>query len=159
MQLIKQQHTYDCGPAALMMVAEYYGIDCTMEELTERCHLTRDGVTLYDLQQAAENIGLRTLAIRCTVEELVERIPLPAIVLWTNNHYIVVDEADDSRIHVLDPARGSVWYSHEEFQRGWYQEDKQTGVLMAVEWEPPLAPLLSHVSSFLQSAFLGTRRA
>ena len=104
-----------------------------MEKLTERCHLTRDGVTLYDLQQAAENIGLRTLAIRCTVEELVERIPLPAIVLWTNNHYIVVDEADDSRIHVLDPARGSVWYSHEEFQRGWYQEDKQTGVLMAVE--------------------------
>ena len=104
-----------------------------MEKLTERCHLTRDGVTLYDLQQAAENIGLRTLAIRCTVEELVERIPLPAIVLWTNNHYIVVDEADDSRIHVLDPARGSVWYSHEEFQRGWYQEDKQTGVLMVVE--------------------------
>ena len=105
-----------------MMVAEYYGIDCTMEEL-------------------------------------VERIPLPAIVLWTNNHYVVVDEADDSRIHVLDPARGSVWYSHEEFQRGWHQEDKQTGVLMAVEWEPPLDPLLSHVSSFLQSAFLGTRRA
>ena len=96
LRLILQEKPLTCGPAALMMVAEYYGIDCTMEEL-------------------------------------VERIPLPAIVLWTNNHYVVVDEADDSRIHVLDPARGSVWYSHEEFQSGWHQEDKQTGVLMAVE--------------------------
>ena len=133
LRLIRQICTNDCGPAALMMVAEYYGRECTMEELTERCHLTRDGVSLYDLQLAAESIGLRTLAIRCTVEELVERIPLPAIALWTGNHYVVVDEADDSRIHVLDPARGSVWYSHEEFQRGWYQENKQTGVLMVVE--------------------------
>ena len=133
MQLVKQQHTNDCGVAVLMMVAEYHGKECTMEELTERCQLTRDGASLYDLQQAAESIGLQTLAIRCTVEELVERIPLPVIALWTNNHYIVVDDADDSRIHVLDPARDSVWYSHDEFQRGWYQEDKQTGVLMVVE--------------------------
>ena len=138
LRLIRQICTNDCGPAALKMVAEYYGKECTMEELTERCHLTRDGVSLYDLQRAAESIGLRTLAIHCTVEELVERIPLPAIALWTGNHYVVVDEADDSRIHVLDPARGSMWYSHEEFQHGWYQENKQTGVLMAVEDRSPL---------------------
>lgn len=135
--MILQKKCNDCGPAALMMVAEYYGKECTMEELTERCQLTRDGISLFDLCRAAEGIGLRTLAIRCTVKELVERVPLPAIALWTGNHYVVVDEADDCQIHVLDPARGSMEYSHGEFMRGWYQENKQTGVLLAVEDRSP----------------------
>ena len=62
--------------------------------------------------------------------------PLPAIALWTGNHYVVVDEADDSHIHVLDPARGSMEYSHGEFMRGWYQENKEQGVIMVLEEAP-----------------------
>ena len=139
MQLVKQQHTNDCGPAALMMVAQHYGKDLSMEELKARCQLTRDGISLFDLCRAAEGIGLRTLAIRCTVKELVERVPLPAIALWTGNHYVVVDEADDSQIHVLDPARGSMEYSHGEFMRGWYQENKEQGVIMVLEEAPIVA--------------------
>ena len=52
------------------------------------------------------------------------------IALWTGNHYVVVADADDKRIHVLDPARGSVDYTLDEFQCGWYQEGRKDGVLM-----------------------------
>ena len=96
MKLIHQQHSNDCGPAVLQMIAEYYGMSYTREE------------------------------------ELVERIPMPAIALWTRNHYVVAD-ADDSLVHVLDPARGSLDYTHNEFQSGWYQEGRKDGVVMVVD--------------------------
>ncbi len=96
MKLIHQQHSNDCGPAVLQMIAEYYGMSYTR------------------------------------IEELVERIPMPAIALWTGNHYVVVADADDSLVHVLDPARGSVDYTLDEFQCGWYQEGRKDGVVMMV---------------------------
>ena len=58
------------------------------------------------------------------------KIPLPVIALWTGNHYVIVADADDKRIHVLDPARGSVDYTLDEFQCGWYQEGRKDGVVM-----------------------------
>jgi ATP-binding cassette subfamily B protein len=105
----------------------------TREEILAKCRLTEDGISLFDLQRAAESIGLRALSIHCTIEELVERIPLPAIALWTGNHYVIVADADDNCIHVLDPARGSMNYSYNEFQSGWYQEGRKDGVLMVVD--------------------------
>ena len=133
MKLIHQQHFNDCGPAVLQMIAEYYGMSYTREEILAECRLTEDGISLFDLQRAAESIGLRTLSIRCTIEELVERIPMPAIALWTGNHYVIVADVDDNCIHVLDPARGSMNYSYNEFQSGWYQKGRKDGVLMVVD--------------------------
>lgn len=128
-----QMDSHDCGPAALKIIAKHFGKYYSLQYLRDRCGITKEGVSLHDISVGAENIGLRTLAVKCDVNEVVNSVPFPAIIFWNNNHFVVVYHADKKRIYVSDPARGRVKYSHETFKQGWYQRGENQGVLLAVE--------------------------
>jgi len=53
----KQYDAMDCGPAALLMIAQYYGKKYTLETLRTNSHITREGVSLLGISDAAEEIG------------------------------------------------------------------------------------------------------
>ena len=128
-----QMDSHDCGPASLKIIAKHFGKYYSLQYLRDRCGITKEGVSLHDISVGAENIGLRTLAVKCDVNEIVNSVPFPAIIFWNNNHFVVVYHADKKRIYVSDPARGRVKYSHETFKQGWYQRGENQGVLLAVE--------------------------
>lgn len=128
-----QMDSHDCGPASLKIIAKHFGKYYSLQYLRDRCGITKEGVSLHDISVGAENIGLRTLAVKCDVNEVVNSVPFPAIIFWNNNHFVVVYHADKKRIYVSDPARGRVKYSHETFKQGWYQRGENQGVLLAVE--------------------------
>lgn len=128
-----QMDSHDCGPAALKIIAKHFGKYYSLQYLRDRCGITKEGVSLHDISVGAENIGLRTLAVKCDVNEVVNSVPFPAIIFWNNNHFVVVYHADKKHIYVSDPARGRVKYSHETFKQGWYQRGENQGVLLAVE--------------------------
>ena len=128
-----QMDSHDCGPAALKIIAKHFGKYYSLQYLRDRCGITKEGVSLHDISVGAENIGLRTLAVKCDVNEIVNSVPFPAIIFWNNNHFVVVYHADKKHIYVSDPARGRVKYSHETFKQGWYQRGENQGVLLAVE--------------------------
>ena len=44
----------DCGPAALASIASYYGKNYSIPELREYCFLTKDGVSLLGIEDAAK---------------------------------------------------------------------------------------------------------
>ena len=125
--------SHDCGPASLKIIAKHFGKYYSLQYLRDRCGITKEGVSLHDISVGAENIGLRTLAVKCDVNEIVNSVPFPAIIFWNNNHFVVVYHADKKHIYVSDPARGRVKYSHETFKQGWYQRGENQGVLLAVE--------------------------
>lgn len=128
-----QMDSHDCGPAALKIIAKHFGKYYSLQYLRDRCGITKEGVSLHDISVGAENIGLRTLAVKCDVNEVVNSVPFPVIIFWNNNHFVVVYHADKKHIYVSDPARGRVKYSHETFKQGWYQRGENQGVLLAVE--------------------------
>jgi ATP-binding cassette, subfamily B, bacterial len=64
---------------------KHYNLD-TLRELTWK---TREGVSLLTISDAAEKIGFRTQGVRITVGQLAD-IPLPAIIHWTQNHFVVL---------------------------------------------------------------------
>ncbi len=128
-----QMDSHDCGPASLKIIAKHFGKYYSLQYLRDRCGITKEGVSLHDISVGAENIGLRTLAVKCDVNEIVNSVPFPAIIFWNNNHFVVVYHADKKHIYVSDPARGRVKYSHETFKQGWYQRGENQGVLLAVE--------------------------
>lgn len=117
----------DCGPACLKMIARYYGKFYSLQYLRDKCGITKEGVSFLDMSHAAESIGLRTLSLRCTIDDLLYKIPLPAVVLWDNSHFVVVYDVntpkaygnkkrtDRGTIYVSDPAKGRVKYGAEEF--------------------------------------------
>ena len=113
----------DCGPAALRMVAKYYGRHYTMETLRERCEKGKVGVNLLGISKGAESIGLRTLGARLSFDELCKGT-LPAIVHWNQNHFVVLydvkGKGDNVKLFIADPATGQVKLNAEEFKKSWF---------------------------------------
>lgn len=128
-----QMDSQDCGPASLKIIAKYFGKFYSLQYLRDRCGITKEGVSLLDLSTGAESIGLRTLAIKCVMDDVVNSIPLPAIVFWKENHFVVVYGTDKRYVYVSDPAKGRIKYTHEQFKKGWCRKGEENGVLLAVE--------------------------
>lgn len=128
-----QMDSQDCGPSCLKMIAKYYGKYYSLQYLRDKCGITKEGVSLLDLSTGGESIGLRTLSVKCGLADLVEKVPLPAIVFWNENHYIVVYHATKRYVYVADPTKGRIKYSHQEFERGWLLSNERNGVVLAIE--------------------------
>ena len=120
-----QLDAMDCGPTSLRIVAQYYGRHYSLQNLRERCHLTREGVSLLGISDAAESIGFRTTGVKITWEQLRDAALLPCIVHWNQQHFVVVYKIalkrGKWRVYVSDPASGLLEYSEEQFLKAWIQ--------------------------------------
>ncbi len=128
-----QMDAKDCGPACLKIISKYYGKYYSLQYLRDLCGITREGVSLYDISYAAEKIGLRTVSVKATLKDLIQKVPLPCIIHWNNDHFVVVYKATEKKIHVSDPAKGLISYSHQEFRNNWCKTTTDIGIVMALE--------------------------
>ena len=85
-----QLDAMDCGPTCLRMIAKHYGRSYTLQTLRERSFITREGVSMLGISDAAESIGMHTQGVRITLEQLMEDVPLPCILHWNQNHFVVL---------------------------------------------------------------------
>lgn len=86
-----QLDAMDCGPTSLKMIAQFYGKYYSLQNLRERCHISREGVSLLGISDAAESIGFRTTGVKIYWEQLRDEVNLPCIVHWNHNHFVVVN--------------------------------------------------------------------
>ena len=139
-----QMEAMDCGPASLKMIAKYYGKSYTMQTLRERCFITREGVSMQGISDAAERIGFRTLGVRLTFEQLANETLLPCILHWNQNHFVVCykikrKKSSDARIYIADPASQKLVYRKEEFLKCWIsttRNNKPQGLALLLEPGP-----------------------
>jgi ATP-binding cassette subfamily B protein len=80
----------DCGATCLRMIAKYYGKNYSLETLREKTYITREGVSMLGISDAAEKMGFKTLGVHCDFERLYADAPFPCIVHWQQNHFVVV---------------------------------------------------------------------
>ena len=90
----------DCGPTCLRMIAKYYGRNYTLQYLRERSFITRAGVSMLGISDAAETIGFRTCGVRITLEQLKNEVDLPCILHWNQNHFVVLYGIKKRRLRV-----------------------------------------------------------
>lgn len=138
---LTQLDAMDCGPTCLRMVAKFYGRSYSLQSLRERCHITREGVSLLGISDAAESIGFRTTGVKITWEQLRDEMPMPCIVHWNQRHFVVVYGVIKRRkgtvVRVADPASGLLEYRFEDFLKSWLQsEDKSEGIALILEPTP-----------------------
>src|SRR5687767_12917798 len=93
----RQLDSMDCGPTCLKMVSRYYGKSVDLHVLREKCYITKRGVSLLGISDAAENLGFRTLGVKLTWEQLKDDANLPCIVHWNQNHFVVVHKISEKR--------------------------------------------------------------
>jgi len=129
----KQLDFRDCGPTCLRMIAKFYGKKFSREYLREKAGITKIGVTLAGIADAAEILEMRTLGMRISQKSLIEEIPLPCIVPWQQKHFIVVYKTSKSKIFVADPERGLLEYTHDEFFKHWSDVGDETGYVLLLE--------------------------
>ncbi len=134
-----QHDAMDCGPACLRMVAQYYGRHYTLESLRQKCHISREGVSLLGISGAAEGIGFKTVGVHISFKQLKEDSPLPCIVHWKQRHFVVVYKIRKDHVYVADPAHGLVKFRTKEFLNGWISrkgEDGDEGIALLLEPQP-----------------------
>ena len=121
----------DCGPTCLRMIAKHYGRSYTLQNLREKCFITRRGVSMLGISDAAESIGMHTQGVRIRLEQLMEDAPLPCILHWNHRHFVVLYKVrmkkglrvkpamTEKQFFIADPAGQKYEMSQEEFCRCW----------------------------------------
>lgn len=119
----RQLDAMDCGPTCLRMIARFYGKNYSLEELRRRSFITRAGVSMLGISEAAESIGFKTMGVRISLEQLCRQISLPCILHWNQRHFVVCYKITKTRhgykFYIADPASKKLVYNEDEMRSGW----------------------------------------
>ncbi|RZK44015.1 MAG: peptidase domain-containing ABC transporter [Pedobacter sp.] len=142
----RQLDEMDCGPTCLRMVAKHYGRSFSLQTLREKSQINREGVSMFGIANAAESIGFSTMGTKMPFEILTNEVPLPCIVHWGNNHFVVVykisrrkkTKNNNQTIFVADPGTELIAYSAAEFKSKWERETENgpQGFVLLLEPTP-----------------------
>lgn len=131
MKFTRQFDQMDCGPSCVRMVASAYGKDYPLSYLRSLSHLTREGVSVAGIRHALGEIGMDSATFKMTVQQLREKCPLPAILHWEQNHFVVLYKVKQNRwtkkwiYYIADPAYGKHDFNEESFSIFWLNGDKE----------------------------------
>ncbi len=121
--VVLQEFRNDCGPAALKMILEHYGVSLSLDECRREVGLKSGGTSMLRLLEIAERHGIRARGMRYDLNHL-EEIPIPLIAYLRIGHFVVVEEIDCKarQFIVKDPALGRLRLSADEFAGLWRGE-------------------------------------
>ncbi len=130
---ILQMECVECGAASLAMVLAHYGLWIPLENVRLACGVSRDGTKASNILKAARSYGFVGKGFRKEPETLPE-VPMPCIIFWNFNHFVVLEGIDRRGARINDPAVGRRFIDHEEFNRSF------TGVVLALQPGPDFRP-------------------
>ncbi len=93
---VRQIDEMDCGAACIAMLCRFFGHDVSMTSIRSAVGTDVSGTTLRGLIRGGEEIGLSMRAIKSSADRL-GALPLPAILHWEGNHWLIVHRVDGAR--------------------------------------------------------------
>lgn len=116
----------DCGPSCLVMISKHYGKEFSLPFFRDNSFITKNGVSLLGISQAAQNIGFETVSAKLTLEKLKEKKDdIPCVIHWNQSHFAVLYKIKKSKFskkyyfYVADPAHGLIKLTEDNFCKGW----------------------------------------
>jgi len=145
---IQQIDEMDCGAASLGMICRHFGRKVSLARIRQLCHTATDGTSLKALVRAATELGLAARALKASFRNL-PMMPLPAIVHWEGDHWIVLYDVDPEFVRVADPALGLRKLPRREFESKWTGYAALFDYTTAFEQAPESKPALTWILPFL----------
>ena len=141
---ITQPDTMECGATCLRMIAQYYGKKYSAETMQRLCRITREGVSMLSLSDAAEELGFRSVCGRISLERVVEQRPFPCILYWNQAHFVVLYDVKKKRkgklrFRIADPGKNLLELDEDTVRDAWIgacTSGQEKGILMALEPTP-----------------------
>ncbi|MXV13897.1 ATP-binding cassette domain-containing protein [Pedobacter sp. HMF7056] len=126
----------DCGPTCLRIIAKHYGRSYAIQRLRDLCNISKVGVSLLGISEAAEKIGLRSLGVKIEPDELTKS-QLPCILHWHSRHFVVLYKIKKDKYYVSDPEKGLLTYSERELRDHWLNNGRsREGVVLFLSPTP-----------------------
>lgn len=118
---VLQHSEEDCGAASLASIAKYYGRTFTLNHIREVVGTGQLGTTLLGLKRGAETLGFNARTVKATPELInqLNEAPLPAIIHWRGNHWVVLYGNHGKKCVVVDPAVGVRYISKKDLAENW----------------------------------------
>ena len=131
----QQLEATDCGITCIRILAKYYGKDVPMQTLRETCDTNRLGISIKNLIAGMTELGMLAKCVKISDAELME-MPLPAILFWRQNHFVVLYKIKGGEYCIADPALGKVKLDASDFMRYWRGDsDKGIAIVAAPKTE------------------------
>ncbi|MFV8282632.1 peptidase domain-containing ABC transporter [Christiangramia marina] len=131
----KQPDAKDCGPTCLKIIGKFYGKNLSISELRKLSETTRGGSSLLSLSNTSEKLGFHSIAAKISLDSL-KKAPLPCILFWNDNHYVVLYKYKKDKFFISDPAYGKISYSIEEFVKLWSTSNSKEGIALLLDPTP-----------------------
>ena len=119
-----QPDAKDCGPTCLKIISRHFGRTIDLSFIRKISETNRGGSSLLGLSYAANELGFKCLGVKINIEKL-HRAPLPCILHWNKNHYIVLYKIKRKKYYISDPSHGLLKYSEKEFFSNWIGDNKK----------------------------------
>jgi ABC-type bacteriocin/lantibiotic exporter with double-glycine peptidase domain/CRP-like cAMP-binding protein len=129
---VRQIDGFDCGAACVAMLCRAFGHKVSLPFIRLAVGTGQDGTSLRGIQRGGADAGLQVRALKASLDNL-DTLPLPAILHWEGNHWIVLHEVGERHVRVADPARGLRKLPREEVG------DKWSGYVATARPTPALA--------------------
>ena len=127
---VLQDGIKECGAACLLSVIKYYGGNVSLERLLELTKTTKEGTNFYKIQVAAKEIGLISKGYKIDNIDKLNELEKPFISQIVKNnykHFVVVYKIKNNKITIMDPAKGMIKLTTDEFNNIW------TGYILVIE--------------------------
>lgn len=118
-KFVKQTDSNDCGLACLSMLSTYFGNRILINDLKFITNINSEGVSIDNLIDTAFKIDLELIPLYLSKDQLHTDIPLPVVVFWGQNHFLLIEKITDKYIYIVDPAIGKIKITNQEFYDGW----------------------------------------
>lgn len=105
----KQRDQMDCGSTCLRMIAKSFGRHYSSETLRKKAQVSREGVSLLGISEAAEQIGLRSMGLKISLKKLISYSPLPCILHWGQDHFVVLYDIRTSKLKLPKRLLANIW--------------------------------------------------
>ncbi|MBD5273866.1 MAG: peptidase domain-containing ABC transporter [Bacteroides sp.] len=132
---IRQRDMMQCGAACLTMICRYYRLGYSLDDISEMCPSSTEGVSMLALNRTAEFIGFNVECAKDTISNICEST-LPAILHWRQNHFVVLYKIRGNHFYIADPQKGKIKYSYDDFAKYWICSRSQAqdkGIVMYLQ--------------------------
>ncbi|MBB6499048.1 cysteine peptidase family C39 domain-containing protein [Pedobacter cryoconitis] len=126
----RQQKDNECALSCLKMVSDFYGKHINLEYLREIVLMDPDGVSIYSLVKALNQLNFKSLVVNTRDTTLLNKAILPCIMLWKNNHYVVIYNIADQLVSFADPGEGLRTMDYKEFFSDSENQDEQGWIIL-----------------------------